>query len=296
MNDLRTRLHTRDGAISVIVDRPDLEEIGTAMLVPAYGLTAEDMFLPAHFMACNGIRVVRFDLRNHVGESSGEIYDFRLSSVVEDLRAVQGWAGRCGVVAVSLSARPAIRMARMSPPDWVLLVTPVIDVAFTLSEVVGLPLLGWELDAVPENLEVLGFRVGRGFIADCRENGFRDWRDAADDFEKITSPAVVIYGEGDPWVRAVDVIEVVRARAERGGTVRQKAVATSCHQLSQNPVIAQRFFAEATREAVELAGGDPSKVVIPRFTEVVAAYQDAFCTRSAHRRDTPRIPPADTAP
>jgi pimeloyl-ACP methyl ester carboxylesterase len=273
MNDERVTLEVPEGSITIVVDRTEVDEIGTVVLAPAYGLTAEDMFLPACYLARNGLRVVRFDMRNHVGESSGAMYDFRLSGACADLRAVSEWARPAGLMAVSLSGRPAMRVAADSELEWLLLVIPVVDVEYTLEAVTELPLFKGYKGSEVQSLEVLGHQVGRRFLEDCEEHEFVTTDDAVRDFERITVPSAVLYGLGDPWVRASDVAALLAARRRRRGELISEEVPTTCHQLNQNPVIAHRFMSAATRHAVALAGGDPGQVSIPTFAEVIAAHE-----------------------
>jgi len=291
MNDEETRIELSDGHISVVVDRAEVEEIGTVVLAPAYGLTADDMFLPACFLARNGLRVIRFDLRNHVGVSSGCIYDFRLSGVYEDLRAVVQWAGPVGLMAISLSGRPAIRLAAEVDLAWLLLVIPVVDVEYTLETVIELPVFKGYRGSAIQSLEVLGFEVGRQFLSDGEEIGFVTRDDAIRDFERVTAPSVVLYGRGDPWVRASDVCRMAEARRRRNRDLVLEQIPTTCHQINQNPVIANRFMAAATRHAVALAGGDPGALTIPTFAEVIESHQVLM----DRRRRSDAAEPAGTA-
>ena len=274
MDDLVTRIDGPHGSIAVVVDDPETEKIGSVVLAPAYGLTAENMFLPAYFLARNGFRVVRFDMRNHIGHSSGSMYEFHLSSVLEDLRVVTEWAGHAGLMAVSLSGRPAIRAAAERAPQWLVLVMPVVDVQYTIEVVTELPLFEmYHSDPIRPSLEVLGHEVGRQFIEDCERHAFVSAEDTARDFERVTAPSSVIYGRGDPWVRSSDVAKVASVRRRRKDDLRLQQVATSCHQIQRNPVIANRFMSTATRHAIALAGGDPKSVVIPSFAEVISRHQ-----------------------
>jgi Acyl transferase len=81
------------------------------------GMPLRQTLRPAAHLLVNGFTVIRFDPTNSVGLSDGDIADFTLTGLLDDLRLVASWAADAfavsgiGVFAVSLSGRAALRAA-----------------------------------------------------------------------------------------------------------------------------------------------------------------------------------------
>lgn len=92
---------------------------GAAVIVAmsGMGMPLRQTLRPAAHFLVNGFMVIRFDPTNSVGLSDGDIADFTLTGLLDDLRLVASWAAdtfavpAIGVFAVSLSARAALRAA-----------------------------------------------------------------------------------------------------------------------------------------------------------------------------------------
>jgi pimeloyl-ACP methyl ester carboxylesterase len=232
----------------------------------------ERMFPAAYLLASNGFEVHRFDPRDHPGASTGTMATFHMTRLVDDVRAVAEAAGGGIVVALSLSSRSVLRaLAMRSAIEAAVLLTPVVDVRFTVEQVTG---SDWferiRTDDSPLT-RVLGYDVGTVMIRDCVRAGMVDTGDAAEDLVASRAPVTFIAGDADPWVRVDDVRAVVRAGAAAGRDVELTTIPAASHQLYRNPVLAMAFLHAATRRCLELVGRDPSAASLPAFSEIVRA-------------------------
>jgi pimeloyl-ACP methyl ester carboxylesterase len=265
MNDENLVLVDGDGDVAVTIDLPPEGgpvRHGTVLLVPPYATTARELFAASYGLTVNGFRVIRLDLRGHVGRSTGRIGEFRLSRVVDDLALVLAKMGADVVVAFSLSARPALRLLPAWPGVAGILVTPVVDVRHTLREVTGQDCIA----DPPEGLQVFGHWAHRDVVLDMRAHDFRELPDALADVATVTSPLSLIAGDQDPWVAIDDVRAVARAHP---GPTRLVVVPAGTHELNRHPTVAARYLEALVVEALRIVGSDDTPVV-PTLHELIA--------------------------
>jgi pimeloyl-ACP methyl ester carboxylesterase len=275
MNDATMRLPAGDGELALTVDEPLGPCAGDVVLVPPFGMSAERMFPAAYLLTLNGFRVLRFDPRDHPGESTGNIETFRLSRLAEDTRVVLGEAGGALVVAISLSARGVVRaLVDRDDVRAAVLLTPVVSVRYTLHQVFGYDLFErlYDGQGLPPLVRVLGYDVQTEFVRDCMEAGMEDVRDALSDLHRVRAPVTFVAGDADPWVHIGDVQAVAGAAAR--GQVNTRVVQAASHQLYRNPVLAMMYLQEAARECLRAVGGDPASVRVPPFAELVSALEE----------------------
>ena len=107
--------------IVAYLDQPSdaISDASIVVLVPGYGRTRASHLRLAYYLALNGLRVIRYDHSNHVGESDGEMLFTTLSQMNEDLIAILDFAETAcsasgiGLVGESLGARVALKQARL---------------------------------------------------------------------------------------------------------------------------------------------------------------------------------------
>ena len=143
---------------------------GRILIVPPFGVPARALDLVADELDRRGFESFTLDPRHHVGDGSGDIEQYRVSSVVEDCRAALDRYRPTCVVAVSLGARAALRAIAGSPdaPDAVFLI-PVVDLRSTLSVVLG---HDWApAPELPPHMTVLGYDIAaEPFRQDCLDH------------------------------------------------------------------------------------------------------------------------------
>ncbi len=242
-------------------------ELGTALIVSPFGVSADNMFLPAFTLASNGFRVVRFDPRNHVGRSEGDMYDFRISTTAEDVAAVLDAVRPDLVVGFSLAA-PAVLRALAGRSDRIpaIMAAGVVNMRHTLKAVLETDFF----DVRPsDHVSVLGEDVhGLNFIDDCRSFGAVEFADTVADGARISGPLTYVAGTEDPWVSYAEVEEFARVRTAGPTTVLPLPVGT--HQFNLNPTIALSYTKAVLAECLRVVGSDEEGTIPPLHEAITA--------------------------
>jgi acyl transferase len=269
------------------VDRPACAPVGRCVLLPAFGLSQLDLLTPAYYLLANGFEVIRFDPTCHVGESEGEIADFTLSGLAEDIRTVaDAYADAdTSIVAISLSSRPALRALQNRPLEGLFMVSPVVNTRQTLLAVSGEDLIGRELAGEnPSSYRILGFEVKRSFCKDCIGQDFSDLDGTLTDVGGIACPTYYIVGSDDRWVDAGEV----RLVAEAARDPRLVRVEGANHQIFRSPVVFQACMS-ALVQALSAHYELSRPPIIPQFRDVIAfvngAKGNAFASKPARAHE-----------
>ena len=180
---LGTMFETQNSAgrsIRCLLEGPDSGDQDAPLVVvaPSYALSMRHFGPLSLFLTLNGFRSLRFDYTDHVGASDGDVYDYKLSTAADDLRAVMGslagWGvtGPVGVISVSMGARIAFR-ALQGRSDIATLVSlvGVVNLQDTLNCVIGEDVVAEGLSGhEPHAREVLGYHVGGQIVMDAIEH------------------------------------------------------------------------------------------------------------------------------
>jgi hypothetical protein len=250
------------------------------IVVPPYAKTMRDIMTTALFLTYNCFRVWRFDFANHLGGSDGKVFDFTLSSAVEDVKVVAAAARArhdsipLGVVSSSLGSRAAFRALKGCEDVSVLVsLVGVVNVRHTLLKITGEDLIGDLLrdQLVPGSREVLGYEVSTRFINDAVKENLHSLESTKLDVSLCPFAITNVSAESDTWTLANEVEEVFRA--EDAGPPRELySLPGASHKLENNPSAAS----EALRQTVKtlkqrLAGEDfqLDDVRCPSFTDIV---------------------------
>ena len=191
---------------------------GRCLVVPPFGVPAAALTVLTDSLDAAGFETCRLDPRDHVGEGSGDIEHFRMSTFALDCeRAIETVEPTC-VIALSLGARATMRaLARTAHQPHAVFGIPVVDVRATVSTILDHDWFVAPAPEVPESLEILGHRVrARDFAGDCWEHGFTGTRGALRDVEASAASMRLLPGIDDPWVRHLDVISIGDRAAATG--------------------------------------------------------------------------------
>ncbi|MDE2324407.1 MAG: hypothetical protein KGL51_07010 [Betaproteobacteria bacterium] len=261
-------LSTEGRLIRADIDTPiGRPSVGRCILLPAFGLTKLDLHAASCYLLANGFEVVRFDPTCHVGASDGEVADFRLGQLAEDIdRVVDRFAGpKTCVVGISLSSRTALRMLSRHDLQGIFFLSPVVNTRQTLFEVCGEDLIGQYLDGTaPDTYSILGMTVNRSFCRDCVEQDFASLESTLVDAAALDVPTKLIVGSQDRWV-AIEEVEQVAAVMPDCELV---TLDGANHQMFRSPVIFQAYLGALLQEMC-VAYGVRSAPYVPRFAEVV---------------------------
>lgn len=266
-------------SLAVASVRPVRPSLGLVLMPSSYSKQIRHYAILSAYLNRHGFDTFRFDLTNHVGMSDGEIRQFSMSSMVDDIKAVvSAEAGTSSVaaagygvsmVAFSLSARAAIRAwAELGRAEQLVLVMPVVNPRATLLEAAGVDVFAQTfLDGVRAGdgvLEVMGYDVGWEFGVDGLASRLADLADTAEDLDAVSAPIATIFGSADEWVVADEVTSVLRLDQFPERTT--LLIEGASHDLAHNPPVL-RLLTEAM-----LAVLDPSIATVEHmsFDEAVA--------------------------
>lgn len=246
--------------------------VGEVILTPAYGITARSMFSLAYYLAANGYKVYCPDYRNHVGKSTGDIKNCKLSTQVEDVLAVIE-ATKCNkIVSLSLSCRSTIKAcAEYNQPVDLVLVTPVVNTAktvFAASDEDYFTIVDEKSDLTQKAI-ILGNVVQYGFVRDAVLHKMDSINSTIEDLAKIKGNLTCIAGDLDPWVDINDVKHVLDAVKTDTLNINLRTIHAAAHKINRNPVVAGKYYEEATRECLNMSKADSTNIVIPNMKEII---------------------------
>ncbi len=211
---IRGRLHRAASA-------PGRERAGVVLVTAGLGTAMRRVLLPTLHLVANGYTVVRFDPRNSVGVSDGEIADFTLTGLADDLLAAAAWAGAefaggpVSVFTASITGRAALRAAALRPElfDCVATIACVVATQDTLTAVRGDDIverwLAGELSDPEQVDELLEHPIKLRAVEDIVDNGWASVEASVRDVEAAVAVRFVdLHGDRDPWVDTAAVRKV----------------------------------------------------------------------------------------
>lgn len=230
------------------------------VLCSAFGRRMHQHSTLASYLQANGVSVVRYDSLNHVGLSGGDPLDYTLSDGLVSLRAALQAARdtlpdcKLGIVATSLNARLALQaMADEEDVEFLVAISGVVNVTFTLAQALGTDYAGWDADKIPDTVEFEGqvFR-GHGFYVDYHEANWGGVQSTVELLKDIKGRAVWYVGERDGWIAADDVAACAHAApADAFLTI----MLNGCgHDIGRNPQLARQVLKDVVCRSLELAG------------------------------------------
>lgn len=253
---------------------PDLPPTAPVVIMaPKYGETKKNNLQLAYHLAANGLRVLRFDLSHHVGESDGAMTAFTLPGAVDDIVAAIDYAehrfsgARLVLFSASLSARCALRVAaRDRRLDRVVCLVGVVNLQHTLREVYYEDIVGTFLAGRRWGVtDILGFNIdGETFLGSAVAADLHDLNGTLRDIAEVQVPVTYFYAERDVWV---DYAEVRRVFADRPGC-RLVPVEGAMHEVRENPRAAEEVYREVVRACLPADHRPP--IVAPDRKAVIA--------------------------
>lgn len=255
----------------------DRESRGLVVLPPGYERRIHHYAALSYVFVKHGYATLRFDLRNHVGFSDGEVADFTLSSLADDIAAVLQYSQQQDstephyLVAPSLAARAATRaLARGATATGLIVLMPVVDMRYTLAQVSGEDLvLKWEMGGETDASRLYLIsknEVKAAFGQDAVEQDWGGVSQAQADIIVIECPIFVVAAEQDEWVKAKDVTVAFSGASDwpRECTI----IEATSHDIARNlPVM--RLLLKLTVQGVNGLAGIDEIPQIPDFKDLV---------------------------
>jgi pimeloyl-ACP methyl ester carboxylesterase len=207
--------HPDGSRILTVVNTPVGKSHGAVLFIPAFGMSAHTLLIPAFSVASTGFSTMRFDARNNSGGSQGDILDYKPSLLLEDARlAADKLVKRFGtddfvIVSMSLAAPVALMLAREYPRARLVMFVPTPDLCATIetaSETPGCMAAYREGNRdAPEVVRVLGHDVRlRQVFEDVRDMGL-------DTIEAVLAIARSVRGRADLVMAEQDALSTPEA-------------------------------------------------------------------------------------
>lgn len=222
------------------------------VIAPGYEKTARESLMMSLYMVQNGFRVLRFDTRNSNGLSTGDIKNFTMSSLIEDLDIVLNYAKKnmssghgISLIALSLSCRALLKYLSMNNKnkdilDLVITIVGVVDLEYTFEQILN-------ENYVKDYLK--GERFGTrklltydinwdSFLEDANSLGMLDYEMIKEEAKNISqSNFFAILAGNDEWN---DIERQMEINTYIGsGQVEQFVIEHASHQIWKNPKCAE---------------------------------------------------------
>ena len=225
---------------------------GRCLVVPPFGVPAATLTVLTDLLDDAGFETARLDPRDHVGDGTGTIERFRMSTFAADCAAAIDAIEPTCVVALSLGARATMRaLARTRHQPHAVFGIPVVDVQATVSTILARDWFVAPPSEVPEWVEILGCWVrARDFADDCWEHGFIGSRGTRRDIEAAGASMRLLPGFHDPWVRHADVTSVGDRAAATRHSVSVRSIDCDRHDIHHDVDQALRLVGEVFDEVV----------------------------------------------
>jgi len=223
------------------------------VLTPKFGESKKNNLQMAYHLAANGMRVLRFDHTDHVGESDGEIEQYTLTGAVIDIHSAldhleQKWGIQSvQLVANSLSARCAIRVAAIDGRvSRLVTMVGVVNFQRTATVVYQRDMVAdYRAGRMQGISDILGHQVDvDNFLRDCLANDLQDLEGTLRDVREAACDLFFFNADRDVWVD----FEEVRALEACNPRVRIATLEGGMHELRENPGVA----AEAAKALVHV--------------------------------------------
>lgn len=226
------------------------DDTPVVVMAPKYGQSKKNNLQMAYYFVQNGMRVLRFDHTNHIGESEGEIVDYTLSGAVQDILAaidfleVHHSAKKVILQANSMSARCAIRAAALDDRiERLVCLVGVVNFRSTITTICRKDIVSAHLDGAVQGVgDILGHDVNIDqFLKTCVDDDMHDLRGSQRDLREAKCDVFMFGAERDAWVEMSELESLV-ATSPR---LHLRFVPGAMHELMENPKIAINTILEA---------------------------------------------------
>ncbi len=226
------------------------EETPFVVMAPKYGQSKKNNLQMSYVFAQNGLRVLRFDHTNHIGESEGQIVDYTLPGAVADILAaidfleIQHGVSKVILQANSMSARCAIRAAKLDARiERLICLVGIINFRSTITLICQKDIVDIYMDGGVQGVgDILGHDVNIDqFLKTSVDEDMHDNVGTAIDFKNAQCDVFMFAAEKDAWV---DYEELCRLK-EGAPRVKVRQVPGVMHELMENPAAALKTIYEA---------------------------------------------------
>jgi len=220
------------------------------VMAPKYGQSKKNNLQMSYVFAQNGLRVLRFDHTNHIGESEGQIVDYTLPGAVADILAaidfleVQYGVSKVILQANSMSARCAIRAAKVDMRiERLICLVGIVNFRSTITLICQKDIIDVYMDGGVQGVgDILGHDVNIDqFLKTSVEEDMHDSAGTKVDLENAQCDVFMFAAEKDAWVDYDELCSLV----EKAEKVQLRQVKGVMHEMMENPKAALKTIFEA---------------------------------------------------
>lgn len=230
------------------------------IIAPGYEKTARESLSIASYLVLNNFRVLRFDARNCCGLSSGNLDNFTLTSLAEDIKYIVDYSlnhlssgNPISILAISLSARSMLRYLSENPniKDKIKVavsIVGVVDVQHTIVQITKKNYFAGYLEGEKYGkMKLLTYEIDYdNFIKDTYKNNFLTYESSINEAKNIN---ISYYGSiitsDDEWILRDHQIHV--HNAFKNTHVEQFMIEGASHKIWKNPRSAEIAIKNCTR-------------------------------------------------
>lgn len=192
--------------------------VPVVIIIPGFGKTSIDYSMMSMYLSNCGLNVFRCDPTNHTGESEGEIFNFTLTGLCQDIRSAVSFVKEnlgyknIGLCTFGLGARAGIRaLANIEEVGVMASISTVVDMKYTLNVFAGEDLEQLYLkNEEIRSFEILKECVGREFMDDLYKNNWVDEVSTKNDVAIISGKHILsIHGDRDRCINPQSVINIL---------------------------------------------------------------------------------------
>lgn len=237
------------------------KELPLIVIPPQFEKTIRTNLTAMLYLINNGFNVLRFDNRNHNGNSTGRIQDYSLGCAYDDLVEVVNFIKEdsivetrngMGILGISIASRIVYRYLSLNKNvfDVFVSLAGVVNMRYTLNSILGYDIVQEYLSEPSRDFgikKVLKYPIKyNNFLDDLVNLNFHTLEATQKDIDKIVTPTSLIVSENDKWIDYNDCNEVFKNNA--GILVEMFKLPGAGHELYKNPQSAE----VAIKKIVEL--------------------------------------------
>lgn len=250
--------NSRGQRIVALTARPShSEDNGIVVMPPAYERQIYHYGILSRYALRNCYSSLRFDMTNHVGASEGDIYDFSISGLADDIEAALAFTRevlgdeKVFLLGSSIAARASIRALHHMgiKISGLTLLLPAVHLQYTWRQALGMdPIEEWESGRVtdPRGIcRVLHHDIAYECARDASDNYLATLESSAAELAGLDFPVTALCASKDDWIDADEVIEAVQSHGAQHRSV--VVLQGSSHDISNNPPVFRAMAEEFIR-------------------------------------------------
>ncbi len=249
--------------------------IGNVVIMSPFGKTTHDNFLIAHYFRLNNFNVYRFDPRNHVGLSSGDMEDFSLQQLDQDViiafdNFILDKSLPTFIISISISYPASLKF--MSKNSWIkglISLVPAVHPDDTVTRVIKCDVKRYRTD---EKLPCYQYGFGckikaKNFIMAIEKANYSNFEDMIGYAKLVDNPMYILAADKDEYVNLQDVFKLKQAFKNKNSDVLVLNGLT--HDIGTKISCAKFAVSLMVKKALFYANYDPEKFIEPTLQNIV---------------------------